>query len=49
MFKLADDFKLFKGDCFNILPKFKASLTSFLPIRPTFSQMTDSVFKTGKS
>ena len=23
MFKLSDDFKLFKGDCFEILPKFK--------------------------
>lgn len=36
MFKLADDFKLFKGDCFNILPKFKGEFDLIFADPPYF-------------
>ncbi|WP_122872823.1 DNA-methyltransferase [Campylobacter showae] len=36
MFKLSDDFKLFKGDCFEILPKFKGEFDLIFADPPYF-------------
>ena len=36
MFKLSDDFKLFNGDCFNILPKFKGEFDLIFADPPYF-------------
>ena len=36
MFKLSDDFKLFRGDCFNILPKFKGEFDLIFADPPYF-------------
>ena len=36
MFKLSDDFKLFKGDCFEILPKFKGKFDLIFADPPYF-------------
>ena len=48
MFKLADDFKLFKGDCFNILPKFKGEFDLIFADPPYFLSNDGLSIQSGK-
>ena len=48
MFKLSDDFKLFKGDCFEILPKFKGEFDLIFADPPYFLSNDGLSIQSGK-
>lgn len=48
MFKLSDDFKLFKGDCFEILPKFKGEFDLIFADPPYFLSNDGFSIQSGK-
>ena len=48
MFKLSDDFKLFKGDCFEILPKFKGEFDLVFADPPYFLSNDGLSIQSGK-
>ena len=48
MFKLSDDFKLFKGDCFEILPKFKGEFDLIFADPPYFLSNNGLSIQSGK-
>ena len=48
MFKLSDDFKLFKGDCFEILPKFKGKFDLIFADPPYFLSNDGLSIQSGK-
>ena len=48
MFKLSDDFKLFKGDCFEVLPKFKGEFDLIFADPPYFLSNDGLSIQSGK-